>query len=319
MSNSKTLLTVIVPVYNDETNITRCLTSIFNQSEKNIDIIVVNDASTDNTLDVVKSLQRNHNFRIINMEKNMGAGACRNEGVYAAQTPYITFVDSDDWIDISTYEKCYEHFKDLPDIIIFGLIYDYVEVNHREKKYYYAKDFKINGEYALNIYTHTIPTELSITPIVNNKIYRKQFLMDNNISFHEKLRYQEDDVFTFRTLSKADVVLFLKDGNYHYCQRENSLIHTVSDKSISGFVDAYVFLCDTLKADGNFEFYKKAFYLKFKSSLLGVIRRTIDYEQNPLRRNELLAHLLSLLKDNFDLVEILNTFDFSLIRNCLLQ
>ena len=134
-NNSEALLTVIVPVYNDEANITRCLNSIFNQSKKNIDIIVVNDASTDNTLNVLKSYQEKCNFKIINMSKNMGASTCRNEGLCAAKTPYITFLDSDDWVDIGTYKKCCEQFYESPDIIIFGLIYDYTEYDYREKKY----------------------------------------------------------------------------------------------------------------------------------------------------------------------------------------
>ena len=315
MNRNETLLTVIVPVYNDETNITRCLNSIFNQSQKNIDVIIVNDASTDNTLNVLKSYQKKYNIKIINLDKNMGVSACRNKGLYAAKTPYITFLDSDDWVDIGTYKKCYEQFYESPDIIIFGLIYDYTEYNHHEKKYNYLNDCKINGEYALNIYAHTITTELNISPIVNNKIYRKQFLIDNDIFFYENLRYQEDDVFTFRALSKASTVAFAKGYNYHYCQRNSSVIHTVSEKSINDFVDAYALLAKSLKKEGVFETYKKAFYLKLKTSMLGVIKRTIDYERNTIKRNELLVHLIALLMENFNLVDIFNTFDFSLIRN----
>lgn len=317
MKTLENILTVIVPVYNDEANIMRCLESLFNQTLLNMEIIVINDASTDNTLEILNSYQKKHKFKIINMNKNVGASSCRNAGILESHTPYITFIDSDDWIDISSYEKCLEQICINPDVIIFGLLYDYVQYNHREEKYHYPSNYKINGEFALNIYAHTIPTEISITPIVNNKVYRRQFLIDNNILFHENLRYQEDDVFTFEVLAKSDMIVFVKDCSYHYCQRNDSMIHTVSEASIRGFIMAYLTLEKSLKSNNMFDKYKNAFYLKFKSSLLSVLKRTLDYELNIKERNKLINLLLILLIDNFDIPEILNTFDFLNIRNFL--
>lgn len=311
------LLTVIVPIFNDETNILRCLESLFNQTFQAIDIIVINDASTDGTLSVLKEYQKKRSFKIINMKENSGAGGCRNKGILAATTPYITFVDSDDWLDISSYTRCFEQIDKRIDVIVFGLIYDYVKFNKRKEKYYYPNDFKVSGEFALNIYTHTIPNEINITPIVNNKIYRRQFLIDNNIFFPQELRYQEDDVFTFKALSKANMVAFAKDCFYHYCQRNDSLIHTVSELSIRHFISAYLTLEKYLKTDGIFEKYKSSFYLKFKGSLLGVIRRILDYEPNIEQRNKLIHLLLTLLIDNYDVLEILNTIDFLSLRSIL--
>lgn len=313
----KKQLTVIVPVFNDESNVLRCLESLFNQTFKSIEIIVVNDASTDNTLAVLNAYQQRHEFKIINMRKNSGAGHCRNVGILAANTPYVTFVDSDDWVDISTYARCFEQSVDNPDVIIFGLTYDYIMHNHREEKYHYSRVYKMSGEFALNIYAHTMPNEIRITPIVNNKVYRKQFLIDNNILFHEGLRYQEDDVFTFEVLVKATMVFFVSNCSYHYCQRSNSLIHNVSESSIRGFVAAYLALEATLRANDLFAKYKDAFYLKFKGSLLGTIKRVLDYESKTDERNKLLQLLIVLLIDNFDFSEILKTFDFSIIRNML--
>lgn len=310
-------LTVIIPVYNDETNISRCLDSIFNQTIKDIDIIVVNDASTDGTLERLFAIQKEHEFKIIDMPMNSGAGSCRNAGIHAAKTPYITFMDSDDWLDISTYEKCAEQLFDNPDVINFGLYYDYVNVNHRQKKYNYPHIYRMTGEFALNIYTHTIPNEIDITPIVNNKIYRKQFLTDNNIAFHPNIRYQEDDIFTFEVLTKANSVIFVDNCNYHYCQREDSLIHSVSECSISSFVKAYKTLETYLISNALYDKYKTSFYLKFKSSLCGVIKRTIDYEPNSTIRNNLMCILLTSLIEQFDILELANVVNFSKIRQLL--
>lgn len=311
------ILTVIIPVYNDEVNIIRCLESLINQTFKAMSIIVVNDASTDNTLTILKSYQKRYPFTIVNMETNSGAASCRNVGIYAACTPYVTFIDSDDWIDISTYSNCFKQAQEDPDVIIFGLMYDHVTQNRRDQKYHYSKTYRMNGEFALGIYAHTMPNEIRITPIVNNKIYKRDFLLDNAIVFHEGLRYQEDDAFTFEVLAKASKVVIVNGGGYHYCQRSDSLIHTVSEDAIHHFVAAYRALATSLKADGLFEKNKNAFYLKMKGSLLGVIKRVIDFETNTEKRNGLIRLLLILLLENFDISQLLNKLDFSAIRSIL--
>ena len=114
------IITVVVPVFNDQDNIIRCLESLRYQTVSGIEVIVVNDASTDNTMNTLRRYQKEYQFSIIAMDKNSGAGSCRNTGILAAHAPYITFVDSDDWIDIHTYEKCREQFYEDPDIIILG-------------------------------------------------------------------------------------------------------------------------------------------------------------------------------------------------------
>lgn len=311
------LLTVVVPVFNDETNISRCLESLFNQSFKNMEIIVVNDASTDNTGGVLAAYQQKYEFQTINMKENSGAACCRNVGLMAAKTPYVTFLDSDDWVDISTYTKCFEQISSNPDIIIFGLSYDYPQINHRDIKYHYPSNYKMFGEFALRIYTHTIPNEIKITPIVNNKIYRRKFLIENRIAFNNKLRYQEDDVFTFEALALANIVAFVSGCYYHYCQRSDSLIHTISEAAIHGFCAAYLSLASELEKRHLFEKYKNEYYLKMKSSLLGLVKRILDYETDTKRRNSFLQLLIFLIIDNFNVPDILETFNFSLIRSIL--
>ena len=313
------ILTVIIPVFNDADNVLRCLDSLINQTFSDLEIIVVNDASTDNTLTVLKRYQEKHRFTIINLKQNTGAGYCRNLGIQTAHTPYVTFVDSDDWVDMSAYTKCFEQIFENPsvDVTIYGLLYDYVSINRRSKKYSYSKVYRMSGEFALNIYAHTIPNEIAITPIVNNKIYRKQFLLDNKIFFHENLRYQEDDVFTFEVLARATQVMIVDNCFYHYCQRSGSLIHTVSEHSIHNFVAAYLALGEDLKTDGLFEKYQDAFYLKLKGSLLGVLKRILDYTPDAKERNRLVYLLFILMLDNYDVLKILETLDFSRIRSIL--
>ena len=142
-------------------------------------------------------------------------------------------------------------------------------------------------------------------------------MIDNSLFFHEQLRYQEDDVFTFEVLARANRVSFIKNCYYHYCQRDGSLVHTVSKTSIRSFISAYSILKNDLESANLFEKNKKAYYLKFKGSFLGVIKRIIDYEPNTNKRDEMLSLLLNLLIRNYDLPELLDTFNFSTIRSIL--
>ena len=312
------LLSVIIPVFNDEANIRRCIESIANQTAiDTIDIIVVNDASTDETLTVLNSLQNNFSFRIINMESNCGAGVCRNVGIRAANTAYVTFVDSDDWVDMSTYEHCLKQIANNHDVVIYGLSYDFAKYNYREHKYIYSRPYSITGEFALKIYAHTIPNEINISPIVNNKLYRRKFLNDNYLLFHTELRYQEDDIFTFEALLWSERVSIVNNCCYHYCQRPDSLIHSVSEVSIRSFIAAYITLKNNLEKLGIYDRYKMEYNLKLKSSLLGVIKRTIDYEQNEQRRSDLLLLLLTMFVDSFNMQEFFLTLNTSRIRSLL--
>lgn len=311
------LLTVIIPVFNDSKHICRCLDSVLNQVIEKVEIIVVDDASTDNVNEVLYPYIESGRVKLICLEKNVGAGECRNTGMLVANTPYITFIDSDDWVDVNTYNMCLREAALEPDVICYGLVYDFVNFNHRIDKYDYRSTFYTNGEFALRMYAHTMPNEIKITPIVNNKIYRRQFLLDNNLCFSKGLRYQEDDVFTFEILSKAKTVVFVKDCKYHYCQRPNSLIHTVSEFSVDNFNNAYLELKTFLYENSIYGKYKDEYYLKFKSSLLGIIKRILDYEPDTEIQHRLLCQLLLLIANRDDISEIMQTWNFSIIRSIL--
>lgn len=305
-------LSVIIPVYNDEKNIIRCLESLFNQTLKEIEIIVVNDASTDGTLTALQDYRKNHDFSIINEEYNCGAGHARNVGIRSAKSPYIAFIDSDDWLDLSTYSICARQFASAPDVIVFGLEYNDLLHNHTEMKYHYERDYCISGDFALGLYAHTLPNEIRITPIVNNKIYRRRYLLENNLFFHEGIWYQEDDAFTFEVLASARVVRIVSNCTYHYFQRENSLIHRISKNAVIDFVAAYSALEGYLRAKNLFQRYQSEFYLKLKSSFLGVMRRIVAYSPDSNEMNEIIVLLISLMLSKIDVKELLKRIDLSI-------
>ena len=107
--NARIKVSVIVPVYNVESYLEECLESLVNQTLKDIEIICINDASTDNSLQILKEYKKKYSklIQIIDLKKNVGLGYARNNGLDKAQGEYIAFVDSDDYVDVTMCEKTY--------------------------------------------------------------------------------------------------------------------------------------------------------------------------------------------------------------------
>ena len=116
------MISVIVPIYNAEKYLDKCLTSIVNQTYADIEIILVNDGSTDESLAICKKYEQDDERIVVINKRNEGLVRARKDGIRMAKGEYITFVDADDWIDITTYEKVY---TGKADIISYGLTEEY--------------------------------------------------------------------------------------------------------------------------------------------------------------------------------------------------
>lgn len=209
------LLSIIVPCYNVGQYIEECIDSLLNQSYKNLEIIAVNDGSTDNTLQVLRD-KYNDRITIIDTN-NMGVSHARNIALKKARGSFITFVDGDDWVDKDTYAACFNALKTNAnmDVIQFPVHFFYNEhgniISKRFKKLTSQK----------KIFKSLMQEKLGFS--VWNKIYRKELIQD--IIFPLNLRY-EDMFFMAHVAAKAQNVLMIKDGLYYYRKVENSFINT---------------------------------------------------------------------------------------------
>lgn len=217
-------VSIIVPVYNVEKYLPRCLDSLVNQTLKDIEIICVNDGSTDGSLAILQQYAaKDKRIKIIDKE-NSGPGDCRNRGIEAAKGEFIAFVDSDDWVELNTYEETYKKAKEhnVPLLSFNANIVN--EKLKKSPKIYYETTEKHLGNWE-NI------AEL----IFNNPfhswhfIYEKSFLQKNDIRF-PPLSLCEDVPFVLKALFCAEKILFVPDAFYNYFMRGNSLIHRTTDK-----------------------------------------------------------------------------------------
>lgn len=217
-------VTVIVPVYNAEENIRKCIKSIINQTYKNFELLIINDGSTDHSLDIIHYYEKQHkNIRVID-KKNEGVAKTRNLGIEKAHGEYIMFVDNDDYLD-ENYLK--EHIQTIInsdfDIVISGYrrINSELKILHTEKlKDTYWSKFIIMAPWA--------------------KIYKKSFLINNNVQF---LNYGigEDVYFNLVVYSYMPKIKIIDYVGYNWFLNTKSVSNT-SQKGLNNNIDILVLL-----------------------------------------------------------------------------
>ena len=202
------MISIIIPVYNVEKYIKRCVDSLLNQTYKKIEIILVNDGSTDNTIKIIKENYSENKKIILLNQKNSGPALARNNGIEHAKGKYVMFVDSDDFVDPTYVENYYNSIKNTKYDIVIGGYKRYVE-NKVTKKMQLKE-----GEYSKYLITGPICRIIKLDFLNRNKI---RFL-DTNSS--------EDIYFNLYIYSKTNKIKIIDDIGYYYFFNKNSISNT---------------------------------------------------------------------------------------------
>ena len=226
-----TKVSIIIPIYNLEGYLSKCLDCLICQTLKDIEIICVNDESTDNSLAVLKDYaKKDKRIKIIN-QKNAGPGVARNAGIDAAKGEYIQFVDGDDWIEPDTCEKCYQKAKQSGvDMLTFNALFisptkqmPYIYYNLNEEKIISYKDISdILFQSHFNVWHY---------------LFKKSFLEENHIRF-PKIVLGEDVPFVLKAWLTATKVYCIPETLYNY----NDFRTTSICRSYRNKTDIFTFL-----------------------------------------------------------------------------
>jgi len=212
----KTKVSVIIPVYNTEKYLSKCLDSVCQQTLKEIEIICVNDGSKDNSLCILQEYAASDNrIRIINFEQNKGVSAARNAGIDAAVGEYIGFVDSDDFIDSDFYEELYNMTMNGADIVK-GKIQRVGEFDTKRDFADYVDDSgritNNRGYFFYYFYT---------------AIYSAALLKNKGIRFYEDMVFSEDFCFVAETVLASDSLIVVDNVCYHYVNSDTSVVRNM--------------------------------------------------------------------------------------------
>lgn len=258
-------VSVIVPVYNVYPYLDKCLNSLVNQTLKDIEIIVVNDGSTDNSQDIIDKYQKKYPNIKAFTKKNSGLSDTRNFGIKHATGEYLAFVDSDDYVDETMYEKMYEKAKTCDYDIVTSDI-NYVYPNKVVKL---ITDPKKDTMDIKKLF-------IAFYPTVCTKIFKKNLFKKNKLEFKSGVWY-EDVEFMYRLLPYINSVGKVDEAFYNYVQREKSITSTVSSK-IYDYVNNFNGLVDFYKENKLYDkYYKELEYAYLRYVYATFIKTALGY------------------------------------------
>ena len=265
-------VSVIVPFYNVENYIEKCLQTLVGQTLDDIEIILVNDGSKDRSKIVVDKFLKQYPEKIVYLEKeNGGLSDARNYAISYAKGEYIAFLDSDDYVEKTMYKDMYELAKKEDS--------DMVECN-----FYWEYPDKKKEDVGI-VYNGKKEMLEKIRVVAWNKLIRKEVLEKSKVLFPKGLRY-EDVEFTYKLIPYLDKVSFLKKPCVHYIQREGSISNNQNERNKEIF-DVLANVIDFYKANNLYDEYKDELeyvYIRyaFCSSLLRIVKIKDEFVQRKL-------------------------------------
>jgi len=291
-------VSIIVPVYNAQKTLNKCIDSILRQSFNDFELILINDGSIDNSGTICdRYAEIDHRIKVIH-KKNQGVSHTRNIGLENASGKYIQFIDSDDWIEETILEKLISFMVGNTDIVICG--YNRVLMNeniYKIEKEIYAK--KVIGikieEFLKNFYYYF---ELEIMNALWNKLFKRELIYKNNIKFNENLSLGEDLLFNIDYIGNCRKITNLDEALYNYVifNDNKSLSTRFNPKRLEAQLIMYTNIIEILDRfgqcrDENEEYFRKG----FSKAIIGSVKNYLN--KGPDTREEKRRYLESIYQN----------------------
>ena len=248
-------LSVIVPVYNmnHDGNLNFCLDSLVNQTVKDMEIIAVNDASTDDSLDVLYEYEKNYPelFKVITYSENKKQGGAKNEGLKVASGEWIGFIDSDDWVSRDYYEKLIKKGEETGADIVgcdYNIVSSHTYVRGNRVS---SNNFDQVGELTKERMSNLFRSFGSMVI----KIYKHEIIKENNLGFPEGIFY-EDNCAARVWAPYFKHFEYINEDNYYYLQHDTSTVHTITEQRCLDRISAMNTMVEELTKRGLYDEYK---------------------------------------------------------------
>jgi glycosyltransferase involved in cell wall biosynthesis len=281
-------ISIIVPVYDVEPYLEKCLDSCVSQTFDDIEIIVINDASPDNSEKIMRRYAERYPRKIkcIYLEQNVGLGAARNIGIRESRGEYLMFVDSDDWVDESICEKMYNEAQANKSELVYCNCFI---VSETGTQYYRRVPRSFKKTTAANVATEACAC-----------IVCKDMMTENDLYFPEGILF-EDMAITTLWFLHANGVSGVKEALYYYLRRENSITNTATPENYISFFTACICLFEKAKSTGKYGKYKNLIDFKIINhvgALLGKWFTHCDIDRRPAYLK--FSQLLKLINPDFE-------------------
>lgn len=313
------MLSVVIPMYNVEEYIAECLHSVLKQTYRDLEIIVVDDGCTDGSVAIVKQFQNEYPNRIqLVHQENGGLSAARNTGIQLAKGDYLTFLDSDDYIDLTLYEKMMQAIED-NDICICDI------------QYFGAQHFKLKG--LADIQADTISKRALLSPIFAwNKIYKTEYFKQMNVQYPLRMWYEDIPVTTV-LFASTQKIAYVENVYVYYRQRKGSIMNATASRRLFEIFEIMQMVCTTFEERSLTKlYYDELEYLCIEHlclyGMFRFMRSMYDKELFERSRQFMKAHfpnwkqnkyIASLNKKNQYFLKYLNPMTYSLFKSIILR
>lgn len=271
-------VSIIIPVYNTEKHLPDCLDSLINQTLNEIEIILVNDGSTDGSQAVINEYQNKYPEKIKSAyQENAGVSAARNRGIKMATGKYVSFVDSDDFMELNSYELLYE-YAEKNELEVLGFSFNEV------------RDGAVIPAVPIFPLLPALERLMVEQAMVTNKLFNREFLINNNLAFTEGI-YYEDLEFIPRAIAKVKKGDWVDLHLYNYYTRQSSIMHQA--KLSPKAYDIFLVLENLEKALGDFP--EEMEYLYVEHLLFSAATRFICFKE----RRGLIKRLADVVRQKF--------------------
>ena len=216
VKENKIKVSVVVPVYNSALYIEKCIQSLQVQTLKDIEIICVDDRSTDDSVKIIEKLMfEDKRISLIKNVENRRVGYCRNVGICNAKGEYVGFIDNDDYVDKDFYERLYDSARVYDADVAMGEI---AVLNVATNQVFLERKYDFACEYLMPKILEKLQEGVAW-----DKIYRTSFLKKNNdLRFPENIILGEDNLFVFKVICECNKIVFTPGSKYHWCRRSSS-------------------------------------------------------------------------------------------------
>lgn len=287
MEKRKNCYSIIIPVYNSEKYIFKCLDSLINQTYDNLDIVVVNDGSSDNSLEICKNFEKSDKrVRVFNQE-NKGVSVARNRGIEEAMGDFIVFVDSDDWIENNTIEIVNNEIENNNiDMVMYGIM-----TSGKKNK---GDNLLITQKYNEELSKMIISESLN-APV--NKIYNLKILKEFNIRFKEKIDIAEDLLFNYDYFIHINSILIVNKDLYHCCtDNKQSLTRKYTTNKYEQLMEVNEIIEKDILQNNRMKLLKSIKYIRIKNIFSCIMDLT--REQCMLTKEEKYKFIKKMQKEN---------------------
>jgi glycosyltransferase involved in cell wall biosynthesis len=215
----KTTITIIIPVFNDEKNISRCINSVLSQTYTDFECLIIDDGSTDKTSSICDDYSKKDKRIKVFHKENEGISKTRQYGIDHANGEYVYFIDSDDWIE-SSFASCIIDIinNNKHDLIFF----DYIKNYTNNKNIYKSQNpFSLDNNIIIKLIL-----EKRILSCTWNFLYKKEFIINNKVFFNKNINYGEDTLFILELMLNNPNIFYINKAYYHHFINESSYTRT---------------------------------------------------------------------------------------------